>query len=185
MIEIKIYIVNLAAYNAGYLKGEWTTLPIDEDDLNEVINKVLDTSNMSDKARWEIGLCEEVAIHDYEGFIKVSECTHIQTLNEQLEELNAYNIDEDELECLLGFIIDLDEAIALIKKGDIWFIDNIDSYTTLAETLANEHDYFGWFNSTMNIPESYINWEAVGRDLDCEGEWFIGSNNIAMFIPNC
>lgn len=33
---LKIYLTNLGKYNEGYLIGEWVTLPIDDDELEEV-----------------------------------------------------------------------------------------------------------------------------------------------------
>ena len=42
MSDIKIYIANLAAYNAGYLKGEWVNLSeVSEDELNSAIKRIL------------------------------------------------------------------------------------------------------------------------------------------------
>lgn len=189
-MEINIYVANLAAYNAGYHKGEWINLPMDEEELNQTIIDILDTSTMSEKAQYEIGNnCEEVAIHDYEAPWKINEYDNIQKLNEiaeRLQRLSIYIVDEDMIECLLQFVPDIEEAIDKLEKGDIWFVRGVDSYESLAEHLAYDEDYFSWFYNIKDTnAESYIDWEAVGRDLDVEGEWFIGSNNIAVCIPHC
>ena len=34
---MQIYIVDLEAYNSGYLKGEWIELPTENEDIQEVI----------------------------------------------------------------------------------------------------------------------------------------------------
>lgn len=39
-MELKGYITNLADYNAGRLNGEWIEFPIDEDELEEVLERI-------------------------------------------------------------------------------------------------------------------------------------------------
>ena len=34
---MQIYIVDLEAYNSGYLKGEWTTLPTENEEIQAAI----------------------------------------------------------------------------------------------------------------------------------------------------
>ena len=60
MSEPRLYIADLAAYNAGHLHGIWIDACDDLDDIKEAIKTMLDNSPVSD--------AEEVAIHDYEGF---------------------------------------------------------------------------------------------------------------------
>ena len=37
---LKIFLTNLGKYNEGYLIGEWVTLPIDNDELEEVKKRI-------------------------------------------------------------------------------------------------------------------------------------------------
>lgn len=37
---LKIYLTNLGKYNEGYLIGEWVTLPVDDDELEEVKQRI-------------------------------------------------------------------------------------------------------------------------------------------------
>ena len=37
IMEFRVYIVDLEAYNNGEFKGEWVNLPMDEEELHEVI----------------------------------------------------------------------------------------------------------------------------------------------------
>ena len=39
-MKLKGYITNLGKYNEGELMGEWITFPIDEDELNEVFERI-------------------------------------------------------------------------------------------------------------------------------------------------
>lgn len=78
-IEPRIYVADLAAYNAGSLVGRWIDLDgLDVDDLHEVIqSKVLLPGH------------EEWAIHDYEGFgpIAVGEYDSLETVLAHVERM--------------------------------------------------------------------------------------------------
>lgn len=58
--EIRIYVADLAAYNAGYLHGVWIDACDDVSDIREQIKAMLAASPVEDS--------EEHAIHDDEGF---------------------------------------------------------------------------------------------------------------------
>jgi len=59
--EIKIYVACLAAYNNGYLHGEWIDATQELSDIYDQVNAMLKASPVEEEA-------EEYAIHDYEGF---------------------------------------------------------------------------------------------------------------------
>ena len=63
-IEPKIYVADLAAYNSGFLHGCWIDANQDLDDIQEQIQNMLRKSPEEN--------AEEYAIHDYEGFGKIS-----------------------------------------------------------------------------------------------------------------
>ncbi len=58
--EIKIYVADLAAYDAGFLHGVWIDATLEVDDIQDRVNEMLKASPVSD--------AEEYAIHDYVGF---------------------------------------------------------------------------------------------------------------------
>ena len=58
MSDLSIYIADLAAYNAGVLRGAWLEVDgFDKDDLQNSISELM--------FKWD---CEEYAFHDYDGF---------------------------------------------------------------------------------------------------------------------
>ena len=59
-METRIYVADLAAYNAGHLHGEWIDATEDPDDIQIKIDVMLKRS--------PIFGAEEYAIHDFEGF---------------------------------------------------------------------------------------------------------------------
>lgn len=82
-----IFITDLAAYNAGELRGEWVDLPCDVDELDEIINRI------------SCGGDHELFITDYETDIdglEIGEYENIENLNERLQafdDLDEYEKD--------------------------------------------------------------------------------------------
>ena len=82
MDRIKIFLTNLNKYNKGILMGEWVKLPVGEDELEAVIERIGIRNGY-----------EEYFITDYESSIanlEISEYTSVSEVNElarQMEEL--------------------------------------------------------------------------------------------------
>lgn len=85
-MKIKVFVSNLAKYNAGELNGQWTTLPVD--DVNKDILDKLDLGGNSKQ-----GYYDEWFISDYEAPFKISEYADLYQLNELANSLLENNID--------------------------------------------------------------------------------------------
>lgn len=150
---INVYITNLAKYTEGELVGQWVTLPLPPEELDEVIKEIL-------------GDDEEYFITDYEcEFMEVPEYCNIHELNELAGELES--LDEHELKkvkALLewGVYMDLEEAIA-----------NVDNFI-LYEDIEDECD-LAWYildEIYTDVPDNiknYIDVKRFGRDLAMNG----------------
>lgn len=163
---IKIYVADLAAYNAGFLVGEWINLPCDN--LEERISAIL---REGEKIEIEHGVfCgehEEFAIHDYESDIEgieIGEYDDPEELNELAERLESLDKwDREKLEALLEYdpyyFRDLEDA--LDKLDDVILYPDINDERELGEYVVDE----GLFG--IEIPDAlvcYIDYEAIGRD---------------------
>jgi antirestriction protein len=82
LVSARIFIADLAAYNAGYLHGKWIDLDasMTVDDLYAEIKSIL--AEGTRLCRETLSVHEEWAIHDYEGFgpIKVGEYDALETV---------------------------------------------------------------------------------------------------------
>jgi len=143
---IKIYYQSLKTH-----EGKWIELPMDEDELEEIINTV------SGK--------HEAIITDYEGPIKVDEYANLQQLNTLVKELKETaedtGIGEEELQALLEVVDDPEEALQYIEDGAVRFY-RAESWADLAMDLVYDYDW-------MEIPEHlrvYIDYEKLGRELE-------------------
>lgn len=151
----RIYVACLAAYNSGYLHGEWINADQDEEDIFADINDVLRTSPVEGAEEW--------AIHDFEGFegVRIEEYTSIGTV----VRLAAFVVEHGRLggEVLGHFGGDLEQATAALEDR---YFGQFESLADYAQEVTED---------TTAIPERlryYIDWQAMARDLELGGDVF-------------
>ena len=151
---LKVFITNLGKYNEGELIGEWVSLPVDESELEEVLERI----GINEEY-------EEYFITDYEtefDGLKVDEYSNIEELNElaeQLESLDEYDIEK------VGAIV---EAYGADIKDAI---ENIDDYTYYSG-MSLEDVAYEIVEECYELPEiaqRYFDYEAFARDLGFDG----------------
>lgn len=159
---LNIYINTWGNYNEhGADGGEWITLPMDPDELEEKLNNIAAAMNDNDP---------EFFINDYEytcefDYRDISEMENITDLNEEIERLS--NLKEWEQETY---------AAAVEYWGAEWVdIDELDEYN-LHRDITNEYDlgYYWAVESgcydldSMGSLANYFDYEAFGRDINLE-----------------
>ncbi|HFD6749681.1 TPA: antirestriction protein ArdA [Enterococcus faecium] len=161
-MEMKVYVANLGKYNEGELVGAWFTLPIDPDDMAE-----------------RIGLnntYEEYAIHDYELPFNVDEYTPIEELNrlyEMVEEIEGTPIYDELTEIQQAWFNNLEELLE--SKDDIICYSDCDSMEEVARYYVEETGSLGEVPSHL---QNYINYQALGRDMEIEGNFLVTSHGV-------
>lgn len=161
---INIYVANLSKYNEGRLVGEWLELPMHEDNMNEILDKIL-------------GSDEEYAIHDYECEIniEIKEYTNIFTLNETAERLEDFDIDI--VNALLEIYSDIDEVIEVIENGDFIILNNIKNEENLGYAAIEELDM-------LEIPEhlkNYFDYQKYGYELTMDNWNIVPELSVAVY----
>lgn len=164
----RIYIANLSKYVSGKLVGQWIELPIDEDDLRQKINDIL-------------GSDEEIAIHDYENMpFDVSEYDNVFDINNFIRFIKETEIPEEVVLHMMENYSGTNKFdITNYQEREFLILHDINDYSDLAYELWSE---VGYFPEITKEVEKYIDWEKIGRDLDCEGEWTLGDNKTAILI---
>ncbi len=153
MIELRGYLTNLGKYNEGELIGEWVTFPIEEDELEEVFERI----GINDQY-------EEYFFTDYECDVPsvckdLGEYSSINDFNDLAEALES--VDDEDL---------LSAALELGGYDVMDIIENIDDYS-LHTDINNDYDLGYEYiveGGVLDIPdylENYIDYEAFGRDL--------------------
>lgn len=170
-MEVKIFLTNLGKYNEGELVGKWVEMPIDEDELEEVLESIgIDEEY------------EEFFITDYEAPFKICEYDSIESINKKIE---AY-------ENALEEVYDEDALQALLDEG--YSLDEIAGYDYRIHYDVNDMSdiAYNYVNECYNVDElplgNYIDYEALGRDMEIEGTYIFyvddEGNNCAIEILN-
>ena len=151
---LKIFVTNLGKYNEGELIGEWVSLPIDESELEEVLERI----GINEEY-------EEYFITDYEtefDGLDIDEYSNIEELNELAAQLE--NFDEYDLE-KIGAIV---EGCGIALQDAI---DNIDDYTYYSgKTLEDvAYEIVEECYELPEIAQRYFDYEAFARDLGYDG----------------
>lgn len=164
-VEIKIYVANLAAYTSGFYKGEWITLPMEKEELEEVLNKI------SYDGR------DELAIHDYEIEIshRIEEYDNIFNLNELAEKLEEIG-DDNAFLALTEACDSLNDAIEYYESGSYAYYS-----ATSREDLGYELVEMGCYGNIPESLENYIDYEAIGRDADYNGAYITAYGTVEKF----
>ena len=150
---LSVFVTDLAAYNAGELRGEWLKLPTTEDEIAECIERVTN------------GEDHEIFITDFESDIgmEAGEYDNIENLNEQaqtFEDLDEWEQDITEaiLEC--GAASDISAAVDMVD--DCTLYSDCETLEDLARELVDE----GAFGDIPQSIANYIDYEAIARDLN-------------------
>ncbi len=168
LLKPRIYIACLAAYNNGYLHGEWIDANQDSDSLFEEVKKILAASPIPD--------AEEFAIHDYEDFgdVHINEYTGLETVSA----LASFIAEHDELGAAVLSHCDgnFDDALRLL---DDCYHGEFNSEEDFAISLAED---------TMTIPDHlsyYIDYEKMARDLFINDFFSIEINHKTHVFSYC
>ena len=174
MIQFKGFITNLGKYNESELIGKWIDFPIDEDDLEKVLE--------------EIGINEEYEEYfftDFEdnifGFGMYESIDNINYIIEEFEYLcNKYN-----------YIDEIDEIIEILLNeynDNIFDLDNIldkiyffNGCNTMLDCAYREiDDLYSYEFRNNSLLGKYFNYEEYASDMEDSGCWFEYSDG--MFV---
>lgn len=155
----KVFLTNLGKYNEGELVGEWIDLPISDEELDEVYNRIGINFDEPINGIWY----EETFITDYENDVdyEVGEYESIKELN-KIAEISE-NLDENDHKKLaaaleLGLINDITE----FDPWDFWLAEDITNASELGQYYVDEG------NLGEDTMRSYFDYDSYGHDLDDE-----------------
>lgn len=149
---INLYISTYHKYNSGYLNGEWVELPLDEEKLQETLNRIKGFHPAETDA--------EFMIQDFETDlnIKIEETSNIYELNELAQ--------KEVFGCLVDdWGGDIEDASDKVENYDFYYIE-ADNETELGENYINQLG--GLDCLSRETIERYFDFEAFGRDLSID-----------------
>ena len=150
-MEVRVYLTNLAQYNAGRLIGKWLELPLTEDELKQAFKDVL-------------GSDEEYFITDYEAPFRIEEYDNLTELNTFVEQLNELDEYEQVKAVYLMESVGLTRQEAIQQQEDVTFYQDM-TLEDVAEELVEE----GIFGNLTDTIKGYLDFEKLARDLSIDG----------------
>ena len=149
---MEAFITNLGKYNEGELIGKWISLPISEEELEQVLQ--------------EIGINEEYeeyffTDYDCEVSLNLGEYESIEHLNELAEKL------ESDVIKAVAELYGIEEAMETDENDWIIYF-NIHTDYDLGYYIIEERG--GYDTSELGNLSNYIDYEAFGRDVRLESE---------------
>jgi antirestriction protein len=203
----RIYVADLAAYNAGRLHGVWIDAARDLDDVWAEVNAMLRSSPYPNvevtcpdcdgasatgsssapscetcKGRGKVPSAEEWAIHDYEGFegIEIGEYESMDRVVQLANVLDSVGTDAQ------AFAKWWDNGTAGTNP-DAWEDEFREAYRgtyrTVAdyaeESIAEAYD----LDALPPILAGHIDWQGIARDMELSGEiWTAhGGDGVLIF----
>jgi antirestriction protein len=173
---LDIFVNTWGNYNEnGADGGEWITLPLESEELEEVLVNIAE--NMGDHD-------PEFTIHDYEwtceweGF-EISEYDNIVELNEYCQRLSELSDYESKV---------FSAALEYFGKDNV-DIEDIDDFNLYTDITDNYDLGYYWAvesgcydTDNMGTLSRYIDYEAFGRDIALEAD---GRFTTYGFIESC
>lgn len=175
---LRIYLTDLAAYNKGYLFGEWVSLPCSN--LDETLSKILRAGEAM--SYLECGYYEkheEYFVTDYEWedveLFEIGEYENIFALNEQLKLIESCSTSElKAIAFLLSEQITSNLEDAITKVDDVIIYENQtmeDVAYDLMQELYNA-------DALPSIIANHIDYDGIARDLEIDGNYRIIGGDI-------
>lgn len=166
----RIYVASLSDYNNGILFGNWFApddYGFNSEELTAAVTRMLGDSPAK---RRGLGVAEEWAIHDYEGFegIRISEYESFDTVVDLAKAIDSFGSAEAQ-----AFGLWLENIV-----GDItYFSDPDDAVNRFQEAYIGEkslEDYaYEYAEDVLGLTGAaldYFDCEKFGRDLELGGD---------------
>ena len=171
-MKMRIYVANLAAYNSGYLVGEWIDLPLDEDELQEKIDEVLNAWNDG------FGPSEEYAIHDYELPFDIEEYDSPFIINKYVYRIKKLEVRAEDIKPIFDYFGDIEAVLDILESGNFIFYQ-CDNMAEVAEEFFEENYNFDDLPSEVKYN---IDWEAIGETMEKNGTFIEVENGFVEII---
>lgn len=164
----RIAITNLGKYNEGTLAYKWLDLPFTETELEDALQEI----GVGDEY-------EEVFISDYEFEFdyEIGEYEDLETLNEMFQKIDEFDSEFYDVANAYFSIRnnDLQLAIDVYENGEYIIYNDCSDMSEVAEQVLLES---GELNSIPDHLQRYFDYEAYGRDMDLEGDFYMAGSYV-------
>ncbi|MBQ9041440.1 MAG: antirestriction protein ArdA [Eggerthellaceae bacterium] len=165
---VKAWVGNLGKYNEGDLVGEWVEFPIDDDDREDVLQRI-GIGDPVDQDDPSFGIYEEYFFPDYDSelplFEEFSEYASYEELNEIAEAVEDVE-DFDILIAIIGNETSLSAAIQTYKSGDWRDYPGCEDMSDVAMRCCEDDPAF---TEAEDFMRRHFDFESYGQELESCG----------------
>jgi antirestriction protein len=164
-MTLSIFLEDLATHNNGETRGQWISLPMEEEDLEEKIKEIVTSEEyiiLDTDSEYKINFYQYESPYEYNRQAQMLE---------DLEEEHG----EDAKELIQGLLEDgeqLDEIKNILKYG----------YSSYGDAEAIGQYYAEEVLNLDNNLKSYFDFEAFGEDILNDGQRFVYTKNYIFLI---
>jgi len=159
-IEVKAWVGNLGKYNEGELVGEWVTFPIDDDDWEEVMERI-----GIDYEKYEETFCA-----DYDSELKLfdmfGEYPQCEQLNELADCLDSVDDEDVFLAILNDYATDVWQALDVYAKGEYRYWEGCQDMSDVAYRICQDDPRFC---DAPRFMKNHFSYKSYGEELDSCG----------------
>jgi len=177
---LKLYITDLAAYNAGKLIGSWVDTTIEQEEFDSKIKDILDEGT---RACNDTIQHEEVFITDWEfesiEIFKINEHDSIPAIKNIID-LLLESVEEHQYR-IIKFLLDnfivnsVEEAIE--KVDDVIIYENMDM-----KQVAEEYLELVDLSDVPDLIKHNIDFQGIAIDLEMDGTYYPEDGNVYQFL---
>ena len=161
-----VYVANLAAYNAGSLRGAWINPSSDADELGE---QILAAIGGNADNEWEI--------HDYNNFPNLGKRYEVKDIAKVAAMLEEHAVDAVNAAIAESGTRCLDQAKSMLSNGFREFnMRTNEAMEEYAQELADD----GVLNAKFLL--QYVDWSRVARDVRMD--FHVVEHNGKTFVFN-
>lgn len=176
---LRVYITDLAAYNAGFLIGKWVSLPMYREDLeNELLEILKEGAEIcKDSEHEEYFITDFEFESDYKLF-EVHEYSNLEEINYKCEQLEDFSEDDLKRVSYLMEHVGFDFEDALSSYEDVIVYENM----TLEEIAEDYIESCYNLNELPEIISRNIDYSSIARDFELSGEYQTIDNDVYFYI---
>jgi hypothetical protein len=169
-MTLRIYVADLAAYNAGTDKGDWVDL-----DGSTTEQEILDS--LIEKGM--LGKYNEYAIHEYENFEgpQPATITEAQSIAKAYKELSDETLWALYCEWCIDYSYDVAESVEKFEEAFRGLYADVADYAYEQVKECGDID-------EDNYLFRYIDWEKLGREMEIGGDIFVINVSYEIFLAH-
>lgn len=163
---ISAFITNLGKYNEGQLIGQWATLPLNNEEINQLYKNIGINGEYEETFNTDYNINIKGLDYNMLGY-NCGEYASIKELNALAEAINNLEeYDRDKLGAILEYYgaSGIDEILQFIEDIDDWALyEDVNDNYDIGNYYVNEMCCFDL--DKMGDLANYIDYEALGRDI--------------------